>query len=99
MGHKCSNKGVEPDKRLIQVVQDVEVPQNIGQIQAFFGLVNYYRKFIKDFAKKASPLYSHLKEVEAMSKSKKAIHWNTESQVSFEQLKTDLVTPPVLAYP
>jgi len=33
------------------------MPKNIKEIQKFLGLINYYRRFIKAFAKLAIPLY------------------------------------------
>jgi len=33
------------------------VPRNIKEVQKFLGLANYYRRFIKDFAKLAALLH------------------------------------------
>jgi len=32
------------------------MPKNVREVRKFLGLVNYYRRFIKDFAKVARPL-------------------------------------------
>jgi len=32
-------------------------PKNIKEVQKFLGLTNYYRQFIRDFAKIAAPLH------------------------------------------
>ena len=32
-------------------------PRNIKEVQKFLGLTNYYRRFIKDFARIAAPLH------------------------------------------
>lgn len=58
----------------------------------FRGLCNYYRRFIKGFAKIASPL-NKLTSKHAQFK------WNADCQTAFETLKRALVSAPVLAYP
>ena len=55
-------------------------------------MAGYYRRFVFGFEEIAAPLH------EARSR-KKAFSWNENRQAAFDQLKTALVTPPVLAYP
>lgn len=45
------------------------------QIQQFLGLSNYYRRFIKNFAQIAYPLYQLLKKSEKF-------HWDKEHQIA-----------------
>ena len=33
------------------------MPRNVKEVQKFLGLTNYYRQFIKDFAKLVVPLH------------------------------------------
>jgi len=33
------------------------VPRNVKDMQKFLGLANYYRQFVKDFARVVKPLY------------------------------------------
>ena len=56
------------------------------------GLASYYRRFIADFAKVASPLH-------ALTKKNVEFLWTPECRKAFEQLKKALVTAPVLSYP
>jgi len=44
------------------------------------GLVNYYRQFIKDFAKIAKPLYR-------LVRKDKKWNWREEQEKAFEELK------------
>ncbi len=39
-------------------------PTTVGQLRAVMGLLSYYRQYIRDFSKIASPLYNLLKETE-----------------------------------
>lgn len=60
-------------------------------MRGFLGLVGYYRKFLKDFAKKAGPLTTMLK--------KGCFKWSQESVVAIDDLKKALTTIPILALP
>jgi len=50
-------KGVEMQKEKVEGVLNWPAPRNIKEVQKFLGLANYYRRFIKDFAKVAAPLH------------------------------------------
>lgn len=60
--------------------------------RSFLGLANYYRRFIKDFAKLASPL-NHL-----LRKDNKFV-WTDDCEQAFKALKNALVSAPILAFP
>jgi len=50
-----SPKGVEMQKEKVEGVLNWLAPRNIKEVQKFLGLANYYRRFIKDFARIAVP--------------------------------------------
>ena len=37
------------------------VPQNVGELRSLLGFLGYFRCYVRDFAKKAKPLYNLLK--------------------------------------
>ena len=41
----------------VEGVLNWPVPRNVKEVQKFLGLANYYRRFIKDFARIAALLY------------------------------------------
>lgn len=98
LGHKCSTEGVRPDERLIEAIQKFPTPNTIRKLQSFIGLVNYYRQFIPNFARKAGPLYSLLQGVDSSNK-KSITDWTPECEYAFQNLKEALVTEPILVYP
>ena len=51
------SKGVEMQKEKVEGVLNWPVPRNVKEVQKFLGLTNYYRRFIKDFARIATPLH------------------------------------------
>ena len=58
-------------------------------MQKFLGLANYYRQFVKDFAKIAKSLHEMMR---------KNVKWNQgeKQQRVFEELKEKLMIEPVL---
>lgn len=93
LGHIVSSKGVQPDPKNTEAVILFPTPTDIKELRQFLGLTNYYRKFIKDYAKIANPLY------ELTRKTARGYQWSSSCQESFETLKQKLVNPPVLVYP
>jgi len=92
LGHKLSEKGVQPDENKIVCVKNVPIPKNQTDIKSFLGLTGYYRKFIEDYARIAKPLTSLLKK-------NTPFIWGDACQNAFEKLKYLLTTEPILEYP
>ena len=75
-----------------QKVAGWPVPTMVKEVQRFLGFASYYRRFIRDFAKIAKPLYR-------LTEQNFPFKWTTEYQQCLEELKDRLTTTPVLAYP
>jgi len=61
-------------------------------VQKFLGLANYYRQFVKDFARIAKPMHKLVRRNEKWN-------WGEEQEKTFEQLKQVFMTRPVLVAP
>jgi len=66
----------------------METPTNKKELQTFLGFVNFYHKFIKDFAKMSRKL-THLT-------GKIPWVWTEEQTIAFEQLKAKVTMEPIL---
>ncbi|XP_070040444.1 uncharacterized protein [Nicotiana tomentosiformis] len=55
-GHVVSREGIKVDPQKIVVVKNWPKPTTLTEIRSFLGLVGYYRKFVKGFSTRASPL-------------------------------------------
>ena len=56
LGHILSTKGIKPLPSKTKAIQNMHQPKTPKQVLAFLGLIGYYKKFIKNFAKIAKPL-------------------------------------------
>ena len=92
LGYVISKDGIRPDPARTSQVKHFPTPKDATQVRQFIGLASYYRRFIPGFAKVASPLH-------ALTRKGVAFEWSSECEAAFNQLKSLLVTAPVLAYP
>ena len=92
LGHYLSQQGIEVNDRKIEAVKSYPKPTTLKKLRGFLGLCSYYRRFIKDFAKIASPLYKLLKK-------DAKFEWTANQEDAFLKLKDLLTTTPVLNYP
>ena len=91
LGHKVGSQGIKPLFDKVQAIKDFSRPQNPKEVSSFLGLVGYYRKFIKDFAKISRPL-------DALRKAEK-LEWTPEATAAFEELRQKLTEEDILVYP
>jgi len=92
LGVIISPKGVEMQKEKVEGVLNWPVPRNVKEVQKFLGLANYYRRFIKDFAKIAAPLH-------VLVRKEQKWKWEKEQEEAFGKLKRVFTIEPVLAIP
>ena len=84
--------GVRMEKEKVQEVVEWLVPKSVKDVQKFLGLANYYRQFVKDFAKIARLLHEMMRKEIKWS-------WGEKQQRTFEELKKRLIIEPVLITP
>lgn len=92
LGHTLSKDGLSPNPSKVKAVQQFPKPNNIKELQSFLGLSGYYRRFIQDYARKASPLTQLLRKGVKYK-------WTPECQNAFQTLKDALCAQPVLVLP
>jgi len=92
LGHTISCQGLQVDPNKIAIIQKLPPPLKVRDVRSFLSLVGYYRRFIKDFSKLASPFFGLLgKDVE--------FKWTDNYQGALDELKNKLVSAPILRGP
>ena len=92
LGFTFSAAGVSPDESKFKTVRDWPIPQSVSDVRSFVGFATYYQRFIPNFAELAVPL-NKLSEKYAL------FQWSKECQEAFDDLKHQLISAPILAYP
>jgi len=60
LGHHISGDGIKVDKSKVEVISKLSIPNRQKDVLSFLGFTRYYRRFIENFTKIASPLFKLL---------------------------------------
>jgi len=89
----CGPKeGIKIDPQKVKAITEWLRPTNVTKIRSFMGLAGYYRRFVKDFSKIASPLINLLKKANKFE-------WTEKCEKAFQELRQRLATVPILMLP
>ena len=92
LGHLVSHDGIRTDPKKIESIKTWPTPCDVKGVRSFLGIASYYRKFIPNFSSIAHPL-TRLTEKDVK------FQWSDEETRSFDSLKKNLISSPILTYP
>uniref|UniRef100_A0A672LNT7 Reverse transcriptase/retrotransposon-derived protein RNase H-like domain-containing protein n=1 Tax=Sinocyclocheilus grahami TaxID=75366 RepID=A0A672LNT7_SINGR len=84
--------GILSDVDKVRVVSKFAIPKSVKQVRPFLGLSNYYRRFIKNYAKLSEPLCALIRDATPFG-------WDDSCQKAMDDLKSCLTSSPVLRFP
>ena len=90
--HVVGEDGIKSDSNKLKVIKNLSNPKTVTEVRMAIGLFLYYRRFIKNFATIAEPLYQ-------LTKKNQSWEWTEVYQNAFNTLKTKLTSTPVLVQP
>ena len=92
LGHIINEDGVSIDPHKVEAIVNWPKPTNVTEVRSFMGLAGYYRRLVKDFSRIATPLTQ-------LTRKNVPFEWNEKREKSFQVLKKQLVSVPILALP
>ena len=103
LGHVVSENGVSTDPAKTEAIKNWPKPTTEKELRSFLGIAGYYRRFVQNFAKIATPLHSLLSKPDKSKTKLKSEQfaklWNENCDIAFRTLKEKLTTTPILGYP
>ncbi|GFS92358.1 hypothetical protein TNCV_411131 [Trichonephila clavipes] len=96
-GFLITAEGSRPFPEKGQAILNYKLPETVPDLWTFLGMINFYRRYLKDAAKTQAPLHELLKG--AKKKDRRKVHWTDDTRRSFEKCKTDLAEAALLSFP
>ncbi|KAI9986079.1 hypothetical protein PInf_024937 [Phytophthora infestans] len=82
-GHRVSKEGLEANPKDLSSMADLSFPQSLRAMQSFLGSLNYYSRFIEDYALFAVVLYE-LREVDFAAMTASAVRIKIQQALALE---------------
>lgn len=89
LGHIVSIRGIGADEDKVKIHLILEPLQIFKEVQTFMGHMNYYHIFMKGYAELSRPIYGLIHNP----------RWKESCEFSFQKLKKNLATTPILRAP
>ena len=102
LGRVVSDDGYRMDPGCVRAVEKLkeQIPKTVGEVRQLAGILSYYRRYIKNFAKITRPIYNlSTSGKDGQSLSKTPVSWGREQQQALDELIRHLSNPPIMAYP
>ena len=91
LGHIINRDGLRPTMEKVRAIQEAPTPRNVGELRSFFGIINYYSRFLPNLSTKLAPLYQLLQKDVRWT-------WGSEQEKAFEAAKSALQADSLLVH-
>ena len=90
-GHVIDAEGLHKTTEKVRAIVEAKTPENVSELRAFLGLVNYYGKFLPNLATVLRPLYMLLEKDRKWT-------WTPECGKAFNRVKELMQSDNVLVH-
>ena len=91
LGHRIDAQGLHPLVEKVKAIQEAPKPNNVSELKAYLGRLNYYSKFLPNLSNTLAPLYSLLR-------ASTRWHWTAKQEEAFKASKCLLTSSQVLVH-
>ena len=91
LGHIIDKDGLRPTTVKVLAIQEAWAPQNISELRSFFGIINYYHRFLPNLSTTLVPLYCLLQKDVKWT-------WEHEQEEAFKAAKEALQDDSLLVH-
>ncbi|GBN63578.1 hypothetical protein AVEN_120753-1 [Araneus ventricosus] len=96
-GYQITAQNSRPLTERVQSIRKYKRPANIQVLRIFFGILNFYHRYLKDAAKKQVLLHEYLKGTKKKDKIK--VQRTQDAQKQFHNFQNDLANASLLSLP
>ena len=91
LSHKIDQHGLHLIEDKVETIQKARATENVLELQAFLGLLNYYGRFLANLSTVLAPLHKLLYKGQKW-------FWGSQQQQSFQTAKELFLSAKVLAH-
>ena len=91
LGYNIAKEGISPSPEKVKVIKNAAPPENVTQLKAYLGMLNYYNPYLPNLSALIESLYRLLKKGTTF-------HWNTEQEKAFAESKALLYNAALLTH-
>lgn len=95
LGHTLTSTGIRPGNDKAKAVAEADTPKSLKQLRSFLGLANYFRQYIPNYSRIASPLHALTQKDSPWKNGPLPV----EAGQAFRKLKSLISSRPLMAYP
>lgn len=95
LGYIVSSDSINKEK--IESIINYPRPKTIHNLRRFIGIINYYRRCLKNAAHEQALLTEYLKD--SRKKDRRIIQWTAQAEAAFYKCKSELVDVTSLSHP
>ncbi|GFT70624.1 retrovirus-related Pol polyprotein from transposon opus [Nephila pilipes] len=94
LGYLVTAEGSCPLPKKVEAIINYKMSDTIHELRTFLGMINFYRRYLKNAEKTQAPLLKGAKK-----KDRRTVPWTKGIINNFEQCKSDLAEAAPLSFP
>ncbi|XP_057298423.1 uncharacterized protein K02A2.6-like [Hydractinia symbiolongicarpus] len=91
LGYNITKEGISPSPEKVKAIRNAAPPENVTQLKAYLGMLNYYNRYLPNLSAMIEPLHRLLRKGTTF-------HWKTEQEKAFTESKALLYKAPLLTH-
>lgn len=97
LGYLVNKEGIKPTTEKVKAIIDYKKPKTIHELRRFLGIINFYRRCLKNAASHQAILTDYLKD--SKKKDKRLVVWTSKAEKAFKFCKDELLRITTLTHP
>ncbi|UYV63773.1 hypothetical protein LAZ67_2005590 [Cordylochernes scorpioides] len=94
LGFIITNAVISPDPQRVQAIKHIPIPDTVGKLRRFLGMLNFYRRCLPNAASTQAPLHAMVE-----GRKNASCQWTPTALQAFDQCKCQLANAALLHHP